>query len=43
MIQSIDMFSDLMQLNSLSMTKLYDIQRKIILKYLEIKEHLSNT
>ena len=43
MIQSTDMFSDLMQLNSLSMTKLYDIKKKIILKYLKIKEYLSNT
>lgn len=37
MIQSIDMFSDLMQLNLLPMTKLYDIKKKIILKYLEIR------
>ena len=43
MIQNIDMFSDLMQLNSLSMTKVYDIKKKIILKYLKIKEYLSNT
>ena len=43
MIQSIDMFSDLMQLNSLPMTKLYDIKKKIILKYLKIKEYLNNT
>lgn len=43
MIQSIDMFSDLMQLNSLSMKKLYDIKKKIILKYLKIKKYLSNT
>ena len=43
MIQNIDMFSDLMQLNSLPMTKLYDIKKKIILKYLKIKEYLSNT